>query len=129
MFLPPSRYRRGIRTRFVIRLRIRFGFVFIGGSESRVACEVLVTTNFILLAGEVLVRHLWIMLGLPVRLHVTSAMIVRLGFSGDDAEVVVKIHEQSPDIIRGECCDQQTGEQGAGDQGMMFGFACSIPIA
>ena len=91
--------------------------------ESKVACETLVTTGQVVLAGEV-----------KSNTYVDAAQIARdvinkIGytkgayqFSGDSCGVISLIHEQSPDINQG--VDRATKEeQGAGDQGMMFGYA------
>ena len=93
-------------------------------SESRVACETLCTTNFVLVAGEI-----------TTTAEVDYEKIVRqtireigytepgLGFD-DKCEVVVKIHRQSADISLGVTASTNSAkEQGAGDQGMMFGYA------
>lgn len=91
--------------------------------ESKVACETLVTTGQVVLAGEVK-SHTYVDLQ-----QIARDVINRIGytkgeyqFSGDSCGVISLIHEQSPDINRG--VDRGEKElQGAGDQGMMFGYA------
>ncbi|MGL5318007.1 MAG: methionine adenosyltransferase [Bacteroidales bacterium] len=90
---------------------------------SKVACETLVTTGQVVIAGEVKSSAY---VDLP---EVTRAVINRIGytksdykFDGDSCGVFSAIHEQSADINRGvERADEMN--QGAGDQGMMFGYA------
>lgn len=91
--------------------------------ESKVACETLVTTGQVVLAGEVKSRTY-----LDVQ-QIARDVINRIGytngeykFSGDSCGVISLIHEQSKDINQG--VDRGAKEdQGAGDQGMMFGYA------
>ncbi|MGL5893752.1 MAG: methionine adenosyltransferase [Bacteroidales bacterium] len=90
---------------------------------SKVACETLCTTGQVVIAGEVK-SEAYVDL-----LEVTRGVINRIGytkseykFDGDSCGVFSAIHEQSGDINRGvERADAE--EQGAGDQGMMFGYA------
>ncbi|MBQ7635386.1 MAG: methionine adenosyltransferase [Bacteroidaceae bacterium] len=92
-------------------------------AQSKVACETLVTTGQVIIAGEVKSEAY---VDLPA---VARKTIRRIGytkddylFSADSCGVLSAIHEQSPDINRGvERNDPE--QQGAGDQGMMFGYA------
>ncbi|MDR6302005.1 methionine adenosyltransferase [Mesonia maritima] len=91
--------------------------------ESKVACETLVTTGQVVLAGEVRSNTY-----LDVQ-QIARDVINDIGytkgiyqFSGDSCGVISLIHEQSPDINQG-VDRKEKKEQGAGDQGMMFGYA------
>lgn len=91
--------------------------------ESKVACETLVTTGQVILAGEVKSKA-WV----DVQ-KITRDVINRIGytkgeymFDGHSCGILSAIHEQSPDINQGvDRADKKM--QGAGDQGMMFGYA------
>ncbi|MGQ1928479.1 methionine adenosyltransferase [Ornithobacterium rhinotracheale] len=92
-------------------------------SQSKVACETLVTTGQVILAGEVNSKAY-------VDLQeITRKVIGRIGyndsqmnFTADSCGVLSAIHEQSPDIRQG-VVQSEKENQGAGDQGMMFGYA------
>lgn len=93
--------------------------------DSRVAVEVLATTGMILIAGEVSTR------GYVDAQGIARRVLKRIGydnpaygFNYDDCSVIVSLHEQSPDISRGVTEGQgDDKDQGAGDQGLMFGYA------
>ena len=92
--------------------------------KSRVACETLVTTGQVVVAGEITSKGV-----------IDANDIVRrtlreigydkpgIGFDADSCGVMVCIHKQSPDIAMG-VDESKNKEQGAGDQGLMFGYAC-----
>ncbi len=93
----------------------------------RVACETMVGTGMVLIAGEI-----------TTRMRIDYAELARsviteigytdpsYGFSADSCSVLVALGRQSPDIAMGVDADAKKGkEQGAGDQGMMIGFACN----
>ncbi|MFA5006958.1 MAG: methionine adenosyltransferase [Candidatus Izemoplasmatales bacterium] len=91
--------------------------------DARVACETTVTTGLVLVAGEITTKT-YVDIQKIVRKTVADIGYTRgkYGFDADNLAVLVSINSQSPDIARGV---DETGshEQGAGDQGMMFGYA------
>ena len=91
--------------------------------SSKVACEKLVTTGQIIVAGEIR-SEAYIDIQDVARRVACDIGYDRsdLGFDGASCGVLLAVHEQSPDINRGVDRDKPE-EQGAGDQGMMFGYA------
>ncbi len=91
--------------------------------ESKVACETLVTTGQVILAGEVK-SHTYVDLQQIARDVINTIGYTKgeYQFSGDSCGVISLIHEQSKDINQGVDRGKKE-EQGAGDQGMMFGYA------
>ena len=104
--------------------------------QARVACEVSVTTGLILVAGEI-TTETYVDIGGLARNVVLDIGYNRAkyGFDGETCGVIVSIKEQSADIALGvnKALEAKTGEMseaeieaiGAGDQGMMIGFACN----
>ena len=91
-------------------------------ANSRVACEVMVTTNFCLICGEITTNATVDYAGVA-REVIRSIGYTHpdAGFCADTVEILCKIHTQSADIAMGT--NDEVG--GAGDQGMMFGGACT----
>jgi len=87
---------------------------------SRVACETLVTTGLAFIAGEITSKAY---ADLPTIVRETIKGVgytrAKYGFDYETCAVISAIHEQSPDIAQG------VDPGGAGDQGLMFGYACS----
>ena len=98
-------------------------------SLSRVACEVLATRGQIIVAGEITSLHE------PKIPSIVRSVLQRVGYDPAHYSIQSLLHQQSPDIAAGVSCslEQRHGrangnhalEMGAGDQGVMVGYACS----
>jgi len=95
--------------------------------SARVACETFVTTDRVVVGGEV-TTHAQLDIDALVREVVWDIGYIHpgAGFDYQSLEVMEFLHQQSPDIALGvDASSSASGTQGAGDQGMMFGYACT----
>lgn len=96
--------------------------------ESKVACEVMATRGYILVAGEITSRHE------PYVFGIVKKVLEEVGYSSENVQMDAQIHQQSPDIAKAVTCSKEKREgrsagqsdlgAGAGDQGIMIGYAC-----
>ncbi|EPA06290.1 S-adenosylmethionine synthetase N-terminal domain-containing protein, partial [Candidatus Nitrosarchaeum limnium] len=94
--------------------------------DSRVAVETMVTTDFVAVAGEVTSKANF---DKRAQEELVRKVIRDIGYDNKDlmfdtesCQVILKLHSQSPDISQGVTATKEK-EQGAGDQGLMFGYA------
>ncbi len=96
-------------------------------AESHVACETLASTNFLVIAGEISSKAAVDYKAIAKRvINRIGYNVPGLGFSAQDVEIELRVNQQSPDIALGvNKATDVSDDQGAGDQGLMFGYACN----